>query len=618
MDAAVATAGTVPRRWRLRLPERLPNLKGAWLTAYTIIWAIALALSLAGVAIGTYGEMTTPSAWWPYGFATSQDAQGIRVDAVPSPDVRAAGVKAGDHVVAIDGWQAPHTNPRAAARAHVLKPDGSLTTFTFRRPNSQLFNIRLIRSRNVEEQGYRAAGISPTLVAALGPGKVLAAAGSILAAILLFLRRRREAVPALMSLGFLMFAGIANDPSTAGISWAVVDKANLTGACLFFLALFAFPAGRFEPRWTAVPPFLLPVLVVTWALPQGILVQSGFLLTALVALVARYRKLDPGAERQQLRWAFFGFAVGVALQMTIMVIRVAANASQGEDPRWVAWEGFSSGVLDALTSCAIALGVLVSILRYRLYDADKVIGRSAAYGVLTLSFVALFAGAENLAEIAGAQYFGSSIGVAAGAVGAAIAAAVVVPLHNRVHGWAERHFQKELFHLRHGLPRVVGDLRETSGLESIAAATLDNVMEGVHASRAALVIGDRLLDAREIGASDAEAWLRSWSPPTHHRIDVANTDPLFPVRVPLEAEGHGRVGWLLLGPRPDGSLFGRAECAAIDEIADPVARALQVALSRAERENAIEQRFQTMEKLLKEMRGRVGATIRSGSKANTS
>src|SRR3954470_11756778 len=101
MDAAVATAGTAPRRWRLRLPERLPKLIGAWLTAYTIIWAIALALSLAGVAIGAYGAMTTPTAWTPYGFTTSPDDSGIRLDAVPSPAVRSAGVKSGDHVVAI-------------------------------------------------------------------------------------------------------------------------------------------------------------------------------------------------------------------------------------------------------------------------------------------------------------------------------------------------------------------------------------------------------------------------------------------------------------------------------------------------------------------------------------
>ena len=88
-------------------------------------------------------------------------------------------------------------------------------------------------------------------------------------------------------------------------------------------------------------------------------------------------------------------------------------------------------------------------------------------------------------------------------------------------------------------------------------------------------------------------------------MDCDKADPVFPVRVPLEAEGHGRVGWLLLGARPDGSLFGKTERDVIEEIAEPVARAVQVALRREEREaayrrsfEAIERRFQSIEKRL--------------------
>jgi hypothetical protein len=489
---------------------------------------------------------------------------------------------------------------------HAIKPDGSLTTFTFRRPNGQLFNIRLIRSRNVQEQTYRIAGISQVIASALTPAKDLSIAVAILAAILLFARRRREAVPALLSLGFLMFAGIANDPSTAGVSWTVVDKANLTGSCLFFVALFAFPAGRFEPRWTSVPPFLLPVFVLTWDLPQGLTVQAGFLLTALVALVARYRKLDPGAERQQLRWAFFGFAIGLALQIIIMLIRFAANTWQGGDPRWVAWNGFSSGVLDALTTCAIALGVLVSILRYRLYDADTVIGRSAAYAVLTLGFVVLFAASQKIIELVGQEYLGQNVGGLAGGIGAALAAVAIAPMHNRAQRWAERRFQKGLYRLRHALPPLVGDLRETAGLEQIAGATLDSLVYGVRTSRAALIASDDLVDARAIDPDEVNGWRGSWTAPATYGMDIDADDPLFPVRVPLEAEGHGRVGWLLLGPRPDGSLFGKSECNAIEEIAEPVARAIEVALRRREREQQIEGRMEWLQDQLSQVAARLG------------
>lgn len=624
MDVAATGAELHRHKWRLRSPDRLPNLKGAWLTAYTIIWAIMLPLCLAGAALGTYGAVTTPSTWWPYGIATSEDTRGIRVDAVLSPAVRKLGVKAGDYVIALDDWQVPRTNPRSAARAHAVKPDGSATTFTFRRGGGALYARRLIRSHKVEEDVYRAAGINPIAAVALARAKILVIAVNLWAAILLFVRRRREAVPALLSLAFLMFAALENDPSLAGVSELLISTVNTLAACLLFVALFAFPAGRFEPRWTVVPPLLLPILAVTWthfgpSTPSAI-VALGFLSTALAALVARFRKLDPGAERQQLRWAFFGLAVGLSLALFEVSIILVEVPWQADDPRWAVRGRLSADFVDALVGCALTLGLIVSILRYRLYDADKVIGRSAAYGVLTLGFVALFAGAENFAQMAGEQYFGSSLGIASGVIGAAIAAAVVVPLHNRVHAWAERHFQKELFRLRHGLPPLVGDLRETAGLESIVAATLDSLIEGVHASRAALVVGDRLADAREIAADEAEAWLGNWSPPPHHRFDVVKSDPIFPVRLPLEAEGHGCVGWLLLGPRPDGSLFGRAERAAIEEIADPVARAITVVSKREKRDadyiqnfaditrrvTAVDRRITKIEESLAHLRARRG------------
>jgi len=244
----------------------------------------------------------------------------------------------------------------------------------------------------------------------------------------------------------------------------------------------------------------------------------------------------------------------------------------------------------------MATGLIVSILRYRLYDADAVIGRSAAYGALTVGFIALFAASQKIIELLGEEYFGRSIGALAGGIGAALAAVAIAPMHTRVQRWAERRFQKALYRLRHSLPPLVGDLRETSGLDAIAGATLESLVDGVRAQRAVLVARDEVIDGRGIPLGEAETWWKAWAPPSRDGIDWDRSDPLFPVRVPLEAEGHGRLGWLLLGARPDGSLFGKAECEAIEEIAEPVARAVQVALSREEREAANRQSFQAIER----------------------
>ena len=620
MATAIVNSEPAAPRWRITLPERLPNLKGKWLTAYTVVWAILLPLSLISAAASTYVVLTTPTIWSPYGFSTEPDSHGVLVTLVSSPAIRASGVSPGDHVVSVDGWFVPqNSSGRDAARLRVIKPNGSFTTFSFRRPSGEVYTLRLLRSTKLEEEASRAAGSTRMLGRIVHEGMALPAPILFLtAAILLFVRRRRDAVPALLSLSFLLLAATWNNPDLLGVSFVLVDNVGTLGFCLLLAALFAFPSGEFRPRWTAVAFLILPVfLLLDLFLPDArqfaFLLGGGFFLLALTALILRYRHLDAGAQRQQLRWAFFGLVVGIVLEVVAIAFSLAANSLQAQDPRWDVWASFVVSIFGVASFCAMTLGLIVSILKYRLYDADAVIGRSVGYAVLTASFVVLFAASEKLIELLGQEYLGQSAGALAGGIGAALAAVIVAPMHARIDRWAERRFQKELFWLRHGLPPLVGDLRETAGREEIAGATLDSVVAGVRASRAALVAGDGVVDARGVRKTDAQRWCEAWQPPVHDGIDKDVTDPQFPVRIPLEAEGHGRVGWLLLGPRPDGSLFGKSECDVIQEIAEPVARAVEVAIRRQERERKIEKRLKAIEASIAKLSNAVGGRARTAN-----
>jgi hypothetical protein len=499
-----------------------------------------------------------------------------------------------DRIVAVDGWRVPRPAARAAAREHVVKPDGASTIFTLRKPSGRQYSIRLIRSEAFEYQRFHEAGVN-FLVARTSAfaGALLIPALFIPASILLFVRRRREAVPACMALAFLLMAAVMNSPDLLGISIKLIELIGNVGFFLLLTALYAFPSGRFEPRWTAVPFLLLFPALLSDAPSVGL----GLVALAVAALASRYRAVA-GSERLQLRWAFFGLVLGLLLLGLNLVGQIASNAYTATDPRWLAWEYAVLNPLFTLSFAIMALGLIVSILRYRLYDADTVIGRSAAYAVLTIGFVALFAASEKIIELLGQEYLGQNIGGLAGGVAAALAAVAIAPMHDRTRRWAERRFQRGLYALRHALPPLVGDLRETAGLEQIAGATLDSLIDGVRASRAALVVCGEAIAAREIEIAQVSVWMRDWTPATRDGLDVTRIDPLFPVRAPLEAEGHGRVGWLLLGPRPDGSLFGKSECRVIEEIAEPVARAIQVALRRQEREQKFEERLQALEKLV--------------------
>lgn len=233
-------------------------------------------------------------------------------------------------------------------------------------------------------------------------------------------------------------------------------------------------------------------------------------------------------------------------------------------------------------------GIVISLLKYRLYDADTVIGRSVTFGALTLGLVAIFAGSEKIIEILGEEYFGERLGALAGGLGAAVAAVMIAPLHHRITRWAERRFKKNLLRLRRELPLLAGDLRETASPKRIAGAVLDETADAVRAARAAILTGDEVAAVRGTDTAALESWRGCWQAPTHAGLDCDRTDPMFPIRIPLDASGHGRVGWLLLGPRPDGSFYGKDEREALDEIADPVARALAIATHRADERTSLE------------------------------
>src|SRR5690349_10603381 len=119
MDVAYSSATETKARRRWGLPDHLPDLRGRWLTLYTIAWVILLALAIVGPIWGQYqlsGYYQKP-AWLPYGFAVSSSS-GIQIVAVSSGEAQQAGVRAGDRIIAIDGWKLPLATSNSSARPH--------------------------------------------------------------------------------------------------------------------------------------------------------------------------------------------------------------------------------------------------------------------------------------------------------------------------------------------------------------------------------------------------------------------------------------------------------------------------------------------------------------------
>jgi hypothetical protein len=170
------------------------------------------------------------------------------------------------------------------------------------------------------------------------------------------------------------------------------------GLLLTFVPLL-FPDGRLPSRrwrpvaWlSAIPIVVIPVLtaVALWSWrgpalldPDGVSQATGALsavlfpayvlmlgcgLACLAALLLRFRRAR-GMERQQLKWLLFACAV------TITILLVVQPNTSNE------WKLGMLLALPLFPSVPVAAGV--AILRYRLYEIDRIINRTLVYGLLT-------------------------------------------------------------------------------------------------------------------------------------------------------------------------------------------------------------------------------------------
>ncbi|HEX8655845.1 MAG TPA: hypothetical protein VF693_11565 [Allosphingosinicella sp.] len=603
----------------MKLPTALPMLTGRWFRFYRLTWFAMLALAVTGITAGAWAFYETGTEWdrsfYGAGLRVTTSGGEATVSPLGSESAR-SGIVPGSRLLAVDARPVSSRGDDAAmdALARALDgADGTELRLTIRAPDGGERVHRVVRGPQHLAEADRSAPMSyrartmMNLCALVVTGLTM-----IVAAILLFRRRPGDPVVALLSLALLTLLSTFAVHLIPDLALAATVGGWLAavGLAMLLLGMTVFPAGRFEPRWSLLALPLLAVIGTRplWPDPLVPFVRAATvcaLLLLLAAIGRRYFLLPPGPQRQQIKWAMLGFAGFILLWLCRLAIAVI---DEGVTENRLHFVLLILGTLVlAFSYMLLVLGLMVSLLRYRLYDADAAISRSAVYAGLTLTLVAVFAGTEKLVEALGQQYFGGSVGTASGAVAAGLAALLLVPLHHRLTGWAERRFQSGLLRLRRELPAMAGDLRETASLPELARAALDPICASVRASHAAVLIGPQVEAVRDVSVDETAGWLES----AHlneavEELDCDRSDTLFPMRMPLKVrDGAVPVGWVLLGPRPDGSFYGTDEREALAEIADPLARAVQIVLLRGRRETELRAeldcRFAALEGLIEKL-----------------
>jgi hypothetical protein len=171
-----------------------------------------------------------------------------------------------------------------------------------------------------------------------------------------------------------------------------------------------------------------------------------------------------GERRQQLKWLASG--AGVAVGVIAVSFGVSSTGVAGE-------------VL-AFGLAALPVGIGVGILKYRLYDIDRIISRTLAYAIVTGVLVGVYAGLVLLATEV--LRFHSTVAVAASTLAAA---ALFNPLRRRVQHAVDRRFNRARYDADEAVAAFAGRLKDAVDLDSVRddlTGVIQKTLEPAHLS----------------------------------------------------------------------------------------------------------------------------------------
>ena len=217
----------------------------------------------------------------------------------------------------------------------------------------------------------------------------------------------RWRVPARLMLGFLALFDIVS------AAWPAVEVSPGRGGATFLMTNPLWPAGMPVPGGLAAPT-------------SGGLIVFGLLLVAVASLFVRYRRAQ-GVERLQLRWLVAALAaIGLAIPGGFLLLALGAG-----DLAWV-----PATLAFALPPIAIG----IAVLRYRLYELDRIISRTIGWAVITGVLSAIYlAGLLVLQATLGGFTQGNTLAVAASTL---LAAAAFQPLRRRIQVAVDHRFDR--------------------------------------------------------------------------------------------------------------------------------------------------------------------------------
>ncbi len=278
-------------------------------------------------------------------------------------------------------------------------------------------------------------------------------------------------------------------PAGRAFGWLVNALWMVPVATLAFLLLL-FPTGHVRSRrwrlaawfvggvFALITVWLLIVATQLWQHPftspsqvtglnallthmTGLLISAA-LLVSVAALVVRFVK-SSGEERLQLKWC----ATAALLLVVVFVASIWLNSA-------------AVNVLQSLAFLCLYTAIAIAVLKYRLYDIDRIISRTLAYAIVTGLLVGVYAGLVLLAtEVLQLK---SPVAVAGSTL---VAAALFSPLRSRVQRAVDQRFSRARYDADQMVAAFAARLKDAVDLNAVQgdlASVVQRALEPAHVS----------------------------------------------------------------------------------------------------------------------------------------
>jgi signal transduction histidine kinase len=343
---------------------------------------------------------------------------------------------------------------------------------------------------------------------------------------------------------------------------------ELTGSLAIIAFILLFPDGRFVPRWMhwlLVP--LIPLSVIGYLVSAdhffsvdgngSLLVWIGYLALGAAMQVVRYRGSTNEIERQQLKWVGLGLATATAGLLVGAVLRPIVPDSVIENRRTFALVGTT---LTTSFLLLIPISMALALLRYRLWDVDRIARRALLSGALIAAITGIYAAIVLVAS--------ALIPAGSNRLWPLVAAVAVALLLQPVRGRLERSVNRLFYGQRDDPYAVVSELGERLEGSLSQETALPTIVETI---ATALRLPYVAIALERDGTFALSA-----------QHGAPGVDPIvFPL-----TNGPETIGQLLVSPRGEGEGFSVADRRLLADVSRQAGAAVQAVRLTNELEEA--------------------------------